>query len=272
MNGFDQYNQHTTHVDTIRSAGATVPLEWDQIRARFEQLDTDTGSYLDRLTAAVINPGTGKQQPDLETLHALALAQSSASNSAIADVINSVRREVAPALVRAYRPVAMENYRLIAQQFDDLAGQFHAAAAVVDPETPPENLVTADEHQRLAWSQAQFLAAELDDAVTVLASGAVLAELNAHTTDDLLPLSVDTAGHHRRRVWEAWETAGTRTGRWGALTALGVTIRAVHPDRFARYRRPQPIEIRHVPAGNGMVNSYRPVEIDPEDLSAAHAV
>ena len=50
--------------------------------------------------------------------------------------------------------------------------------------------------------------------------------LPCHLAEHLLTLCVDPRGLHRRRVWECWEQTDGRTGRWGALLSLGVTLRA----------------------------------------------
>jgi hypothetical protein len=82
----------------------------------------------------------------------------------------------------------------------------------------------------------------------------------------LLPLLIDASGLHRRRVWEAWQANGERTGRWGALAVLGAPIRACPLDEFEPYRTPKPLIRKQFPVGGpDSKGIYRPVLIDPED-------
>jgi len=94
-----------------------------------------------------------------------------------------------------------------------------------------------------------------------LAAAASLAGRNTDRDEHLIALSVDATNCHRRRVWECWQTEGTRTGRWGALLALGATIRAAGLEGLEPYARPRPMEIRQVRHGIGI----RQVSYDPED-------
>ena len=77
----------------------------------------------------------------------------------------------------------------------------------------------------------------------------------------MIALTIDAAGLHRRRVWEAWRHVAGRTGRWGALLRIGATIRAHDLDGFTPYRPPRPMEVKQVPHGIGI----RQVPQDPED-------
>ena len=66
---------------------------------------------------------------------------------------------------------------------------------------------------------------------------------------------------HRRKIWQAFGARG-RTGRWGALTALGATIRAWPADRLAElepYRIPAPLQERINPASGAWAT------VDAED-------
>ena len=74
-------------------------------------------------------------------------------------------------------------------------------------------------------------------------------------------LTVDANGLHRRRVWEAFEETGGRTGRWGALRALGARIRAADLDSYEPYRKPKPMEVKQIRHGIGV----RQILVDPED-------
>ncbi len=84
----------------------------------------------------------------------------------------------------------------------------------------------------------------------------------------LLPLLVDAAGLYVRRVWEAWDTTGTRTRRWFALVAVTATIRAGPLEDYEPYRRPRPMEKKQVHNGQGVYF----VDFDPEDQPEGAAV
>jgi hypothetical protein len=72
----------------------------------------------------------------------------------------------------------------------------------------------------------------------------------------------DPADKHRRVVWQAWAAQG-RTGRWGALHALGVAIRALpNLAGLKTYRTPAPMQTRTVSVGQGMSTE---TAWDPED-------
>ena len=56
-----------------------------------------------------------------------------------------------------------------------------------------------------------------------------------------------------------------RTNRWGALLAIGATLRAASLDRLGPYRLPRPMEVKQIPHGIGI----RQVQVDPEDEELA---
>ena len=78
----------------------------------------------------------------------------------------------------------------------------------------------------------------------------------------LLPLVIDPAGLHRRRVWEAWKSEG-RTGRWGALLGVGARIRAADLGNIEPYRTPKPFVRKVFPTGERGIGRVQ-IE-DPED-------
>jgi len=81
----------------------------------------------------------------------------------------------------------------------------------------------------------------------------------------VLPLACDPGNQHRRRVWEAWDANG-RCGRWSALHARGIPIRALpNLGDFELYRLPEPVQhVQQQIAGQprGIVKN---VLVDPED-------
>src|SRR5262249_22528557 len=81
----------------------------------------------------------------------------------------------------------------------------------------------------------------------------------------LIALSVNVTDQHRRRVWEAWESTGG-CGRWSALHAAGLAIRALPADQldaFEPYRSPKPLQEQLVPISP--MGTYENVVVDPED-------
>jgi hypothetical protein len=202
-----------------------------------------------------------KTTEDAAVLRALALAEL-ASPQHNAEVDNSVKDAVRRRLTDLYRPVAKANYAKLAGMFDTAAKRFTECVAVIDPETAADVVVTGSEEQRAAWSTAPVIGADLDAALPVLSAAAALAGLALHPVNDVLPLSVDPDGLHRRRVWEAWSKQDGRTRRWGALVALGAKLRAVDLERFEPYRQPKPLEQKQEQVGRGAVRTYM---VDPED-------
>ncbi|EHK82123.1 hypothetical protein [Rhodococcus pyridinivorans] len=247
-------------IDTVAAAGGTVPDTYTTINQRWSRY-LDIGHDTSALLAdAITTPG---DTSDLTQLRALALAERCGSIEQ-ADLTKELKAPVLLALRNAYEPVADANYRTLADTFTATATAFTKAVNAADPDLPAEQMVTQSEKARKAWTDAAIHAAELDQQLTALRAAAVLAGLRAHDNDALLPLTVDTTGHHRRRLWEAWETNTGRTGKWGALARLGATIRAAHPDTFKPYRRPAPIEVKYMRGEGRYAGSVR-VEIDPED-------
>lgn len=247
----------TEAADTLAAAGATIPDTYTRIHDRWNSYCELTYNHTTRLAAAVTNPD---DPADLDTLRALALAERAGARDE-ADLDTDIRAAVYLALAEAYEPVAAQNYKTIAARFDTLATAFTKAAAQCDPEAPAEQMVTAGDKARKAWTDVQLHTHELDTHLHLLRMAAQLAGQRITPPDGLLALTCDTTGHHRRRVWEAWDTTTGRTTRWGALHAAGVTIRAVDLDEYEHYRRPAPMEVRYVRDSHG----HRPVQHDPED-------
>jgi len=164
-----------------------------------------------------------------------------------------------------YSGVARANYAAIAKQFDTIAGKFNTAAATVDPETPAASMVSAADKPRKAWQDAESYAHRLTELLTPLAAAAALAGIKDTDSDKiLLPLTVDTAGQHRRKVWTAWLHTDGRTQRWGALAAAGCTIIAAELDQLQLYSELRPIEQRQTPVP-GEYGVYQITVHDPED-------
>ncbi len=258
----DPYASHTTAVDVLADAGITPPQEWTALRDNFNQFASDelTEDVIGQLTDAI---AAGKLK-EVPRLHALALGRMAASSQNVASVTNDVKARITRRLFDLYAPVAESNYAKAAQTFDHWAAVFTAAASAVDPESPAEDIVALDDDQRHAWTVAQEAKFQLSASLEVLKAAAKLCgHDNADSREYGPPLACDTSGHHRRRLWEAWDTTEGRTGRWGALHAMGVTLRAAPLGAIEPYRLPQPMEERWQKVGVG----HQRVVVDPEDAA-----
>ena len=177
-----------------------------------------------------------------------------------------MRDAVLDRLLQVYSGHSRNNHRKLADEFNAAAKDFTAAAAIVSPDAAAVEMVTAPEDQRQAWSATPALAARLDALVPVIAAAAALGGVDTRRDEAVLPLVVDPAGAHRRRVWEAWAAKG-RAGRWSAIIACGALVHAGPLDQVTSYRRPKPIE--HVrETRDGFVTTRA---VDPEDPVVAAA-
>lgn len=246
-----------TNVGIVTAAGGTVPDTYTHISDRWDQYLNLGAGHTTVLADAITTPGN---TTDLARLRALALAEYAGAPDQVG-LTNELRGPVFLALRDAYQPAAEPNYQLLAEQFNTTATAFTKAVTTTDPDQSAEQMVTQPDKARRAWTDAAILAAQLDQQLPVLRAAADLAGLTIRDSDGLLPLTCDTAGLHRRRVWEAWETNTGRTTRWGALRAAGINIRAADLDGYEHYRRPAPLEVKYIRDGYG----HRPVQIDPED-------
>jgi hypothetical protein len=130
----------------------------------------------------------------------------------------------------------------VAKAFDTAATKFTAAAKECDPEADSDAVVGQPDSVRQGRLDSTLHAVELDRLTPVLQAAAELCGIYTGRDDTwLLPLLIDTTGLHRRRVWEAWRSAGERCGRWSALAALGARIRAADLEGFELYREPKPL-------------------------------
>jgi hypothetical protein len=262
----DPYASHTTAVDVLADAGIAPPQEWTALRDNFNQFASDelTEDVIGQLADAL---AAGKLK-EVPRLHALALGRMAASSQNVASVTTDVKARITRRLFDLYAPVAEANYGTAAQTFDHWAAVFTAAASAVDPEAPAEDIVGLDDDQRHGWATAQEARFQLAASLEVLKAAAKLCgHDNADSREYGPSLACDTSGHHRRRLWEAWDTTEGRTGRWGALHRMGVTIRASSLDDLAPYRLPQPIEERWKKEGHG----HTRVMVDPEDAIEVNA-
>lgn len=231
----------------VTRAGITPPPEIASLRQRlddFRQQAFSTGA-LDQAVNAIVH-GTGT---DTAMLWAAACAESTITDAAKNEVLNTVRLRVNTAIRAAYAPEAIPNYLTVATKFDRAAQEFTAAAAVCDPTESAAAVVAASEKIRKAWQATATHADELSKLLPVLRAAAELAGLCGSDPDDAIDLAVDPNGLDRDTVLAAWTTderealeakqadnglpftrpapTHTRGGRWTALHQAGAVIRAL---------------------------------------------
>lgn len=234
-----QYDDHIALVLDATVPGVVAPPgEWVELRERFDGFAAMNSTAADSLTEAVL---TGDSAA-VATLRPLAMAEAAAAAqpTAMAKVVNTVKAAVGERLQHIYQQHTEDIYSRIADEFDGAAERFVKAAAVVDPEASAETVVSATNKERAAWADQPALAAELDRLLPALVASARLCGMSGHDALLPLPLTVNTEGHHRRVVWTAWDSDG-RCGRWSAIVAAGVQLRAARdPQAVQDYRRPKP--------------------------------
>lgn len=252
-----------THTQAVDSLGIAPPDEWLDLRIRFDAFASRQPTAVQRLTDAFLDGD------DVDDIYPLAIAEVAAMPPHHAQVVATLKAAVLTRLRTIYEPHALANYKTVAAQFDSAATKFTNAVVTVDCEQPAAQLINAPEKLRKAWSDSEQLACRLSALMTTLQAAAALAGVSCPRSEEMITLCVDTIGLHRRRVWEAWEATGTRTGRWGALVALGARVRAHNlNDGFEPYAQPKPMEVRQIRQGPGI----RQVPFDPEDELQTAAV
>ena len=252
---------HRDRVALIAEHGGTVPAAYRKAEQRW---DAWTEASNDQpMTALTDAYADGAAEDTLATLRAAALIAEVATPIQLAAVRNAPAPAAHAALRAAYAPQATKNYARVAEQYTAAAQEFTRLAQIIDPETDARHLVSADEDTRRAWLEAELIAGKLDTLATVLADAALLAGTSVKSDAAMIGLLTDPKSAHRRRVYEAWNSNG-RCGRWSALVALDVDLRAADLDEHRPYREPRPIENRHVRGNHG----FYTIEIDPEDDGA----
>ncbi|WP_328410504.1 hypothetical protein [Nocardia sp. NBC_00403] len=239
----DALTIHTAEARTVAANGGTLPNRWLEIDQNYENYTYRQSNFLHDLSQAVIN---GEPEDRLNELHARTLADavgSTVSHSGTAEALinEQVRRKVAAALIVEYAKVAGENLKAVAAQFNLKSQQLRALAEQVDVEATAESLISAPDEARMAWLKAAEVAAELDKTLVGLAAAANLAGARISGKDALIGLvcPTDGVGKARRAVWAAWDTDG-RTGRYGALLAAGIEVKAIDSvQKYRTYGRPQ---------------------------------
>lgn len=249
---------HRDRVARIAEYGGTVPTAYRKAENRWDAwLAASNDQPLTALATAYADGADGEA---LATLRFAALITETATAPQLATVRNSVAPAAYAALRAAYAPTAVKNYSKLAEQYNSAAAEFTRLADIIDPETDAKNLVSADEDTRRAWLEQELIAGKLDSLAPILADAALLAGTNTNGKPALIGLLTDPKSAHRRRVYEAWNSNG-RCGRWSALVALNVDLRAADLDEHRPYREPRPLEVQHIRGNIGV----RSVTIDPED-------
>jgi hypothetical protein len=253
----DPWRSHLGAVDTLRAAGIAPPAEWTALLGRYGDFIELANPAADRLISEIISPSGA----DVPMLRAAALAEEVARTGDDGAINQRLQEAVLERLVDVYAPHATRCYKAAASAFDDAAGWFTDAARTVDVEAGAESLLTATPTQLQAWHEAPTRAADLEARLHVLLAAAALAGARpdvAYTTDATdtataevqIALCTNVKGQHRRRVWEAWATRKGRCGRWSALRALNVEIRAARdPAGVAPYKRPEKLVAVAGPGG-----------------------
>lgn len=251
-------SEHRDRVGRVAEYGGTVPAAYRTAEKRFDAwIEASNASPMAALAAAYAD---GADEDTLATLRAAALLAETATAPQLAAVRNSVAPAAYAALRAAYAPQAVKNYTKLAEQYNSTAAEFVRLADIIDPETDAKNLVSADEETRRAWLEQELIAGKLDALTSILADAALLAGTNVNSEPALIGLLTDPKSAHRRRVYEAWNSSG-RCGKWSALVALNVDLRAADLDEHRPYREPRPLEVQHIRGNIGV----RSVTIDPED-------
>ena len=277
----DKFRHHRELVGIVTAAGVPAPARWTELSNRLDAYIALDNSAADALAAAVVNP---TKTTDLPLLRAIALAELNAGPQQLAQLNTAVVAQVEAGMLTAWAEVARENYNTIAGKFNGAAADFHAAAQAVDVEADAAAMVAADDTTRQAWLNAAVAAASLTALVPPLIACAQLAGVRVDAADERIAqawwqapiddaatfaLTVDAGELHRRRAWEAFDTEGGRTGRWGPLVALGARLRAADLDSYTPYRRPAPLIHRQRQIAGRPIGYVENVVSDPEDQRPA---
>ena len=272
-----KFLHHRQLVGIVTAAGVPAPARWTELSERLDSYMALDNTAADALAAAVVNP---TKTTDLPLLRAIALAELNAGPQQLAQLNTAVVAQVEAGMLTAWAEVARDNYNTIAGKFNGAAADFHAAAQAVDVEADAAAMVAAADTTRQAWLNAAVAAASLTALVPPLIACAQLAGVRVDAADERIAqawwqapiddaatfaLTVDAGELHRRRAWEAFDTEGGRTDRWGPLVALGARLRAADLDAYTPYRRPAPLIHKQRQMAGRPIGYVEGVVIDPED-------
>jgi hypothetical protein len=234
----DPYQDHCHLVKAAASAGATPPSEWTALKERFDALSAPAQFPIKkRLTDAILDG----HDADIAMLKALTFAEQIGATGGQA--IGEIQTAVVARLKALYSEVAAANYDTIANKFDSAAKKFTELAAIADPEADAVSMIDKSNKVRKAFLDAESFGNELTKLVPALCAAMTLASgVDVFPSDHLcvLPLICDPSGHKRADVWKAYEVSGGRCGKWAAMVAAGIKIKASPVVGFGPYRRPTP--------------------------------
>jgi len=273
----EKFVAHLERVHVIRATGVDLPARWVEVEGQLGAFAELRSTAAQRFAEQIVNPQKGV---DVLALRAHAIAEASETFGAQAEVQGAVIAAVEREMLAAWKPEAMNVYRAVAKLYDKAAQQFTTAANTCDPESSAEYMIDASDDQRQAWKQAEVSAARLTQLVPGLVSAAQLADVRLDSADERLvqqwwqapvdptaelPLICDPGALHRRRVWEAFDYVGGRTGKFGRLVSLGCTLRAHDLDGFQKYRLPKPVKHEQRQVLGALRGVVQMVSTDPED-------
>jgi len=256
-------SSYLSSIDALTAQGAIVTDAFEAVRRGWKAANSDatTADLEARILEAIVIGDAGKVE---QAMMAAQLAKGDRGA-----IRGRIARAVLPALRAAYAESAAANYASFAVMYDKAAAKLAACASKVDIELPAEKIVGLSASERAGWMDAALAAKEVDRLFAVLVDAATLAGIRDADSNPgtRIALATDPGTAHRRRVHEAWASKG-RCGRWAALLALGVSLRAAAVDAFTPYGDPAPITIRQVSVAMGAgVHGTRQIPIDPEDAA-----
>ena len=255
-------SSYLASIDALIAQGGVVTDAFEAVRAGWQAANSGpTEQDLQARALEAIKSGDPEAVDQAMTRCAVAKLDNSHTRGRLA-------RAVLPAMQAAYAESAGANYASFAGMYDKAADKLATCASTVDITLDAEKIVGLDAKSRAAWMDAALAAKELDRLFAVLLDAATLAGIPvAADRGSRIALACEPGTAHRRRVYDAWETR-SRCGRWPALLALGVTLRAAPLDGSAPYAEPGPMQIRQVPVNLGAgVHGTNQVPYDPEDAA-----
>lgn len=272
----DIYQDHIDAVSFVRANGGTVSKKWIEIGSRYDAFQYRQSSPIDDLYDAIIS---GADEATLNRKYSDVVADTIASvdgsakyvaGTAESAIKNTIRRRIAAALITEYATTAEANIKVIADQFDTEYTKFLELAAVVDPETPSDKLVGKPMEEQTAWLKAAESADRLNTLLHALKAAVSLGGVRGMNNDSEISLvaPTDVVGMHKRAVWDAWKTDG-RCGRWSALAAADIEIRAIRSaGEFKRLAKPEITFVTEQTQTGGM----RQWAVDAESGTKLHQV
>lgn len=254
----DRTNELQEFIDRVTTAGGQQTPEFAVIVAGWSAPSPDPVALY---TKGVI-------QNDAELMErAIALAPT--KNLTPAELRARATNGVADALVAQVRVTARSNYTAAAAGFDESVKALADSHAIISVSATAEELAKPESttKQRTAWNEQPALARKVQMAYERLAAAAALAGVqlgdgDGSVTETMrIPLVVDVStASTRRALFDAWRDRSHRLGRWGALVAAGIALRAHDLKGFAPIEPERDLEVVRIQRGPGI----RQVEWDPE--------